>query len=1129
MPFNAGAIVGTISLNTSAATQAAKEYSSKLGAMLGSASEAIRKHQAEVRTVGLAFTAIGGAGILLGKQLVSASGQMERYRAQFTVLMGSADAARVRLEKLTNFAAKTPFDLPGVIEADRMLKAFNIDLGGMDKTLTIVGDAAAGMGVSITEVVPILAKLKAGMFEVEQMARLGITRESLAKFGIEFTKAGEVVNREDLFPAAIKLLSRFQGTMDATSKTLEGRMSNLRDAIFQVSAALGDALLPLVKTYADRITDALNATKKWSESHQEAAGFVALTGAKLTVATAALGGFIWLLPQAIAGLRALKGVMAGPSGAVLKGVGAIGLILAAADAANEATKAWMKWIDAQNEANRIKVSGSVTSTLPALGAMNQSKAYFDYARSALRDFEKEMGLFWATGAEKAERLKKLTKEQQIEYKNLQSQVDAARIAVGKYQDALVKERRDRQSRGTLLDALADQKKFDAAAKKIAADRIEWEQKITLAATETQRKAIEGQYAAWLRPLIQMYQDAPMKGARALAVDLKKELDSLDKAVAKGVKTQFQMSEARGKELQLVLEQREAEGDIAKRRAAQAAWLEWEGKFYLKYRNSRKEDERQAALQSRVEATKLRNAMAKTAPGLNLAEREAYYQELMKSSVVSYREVAEAVDNYKAALVGLGETEKKRLETAADQALTDYGGDIFKRYQTLVEGEAEFEARVRGDQAAASIAGLEIELDQKLALIQDNTDAAISFYRLDADAQVRMQAEAAEKKLHLTQLYQSLENNLRREADAKQLAEDLGAVLSFWETRFKTGHASVEEYAAAINEVAAATDDWKQKQELLLQVQQVWASAVETYLAEMKEQWKELNVPLEEQLAYLQWLQAAYAAWGDEGVLAAQRVGSAVKETKAEIEQQIIPIRTMKEVWADAIDATKSAWQQFFEDIGNGIINFGNLIKSVFQSIVSSLASELATLVTGWIKTQLGMMAGNLAAKAATASVVDTATAEITGVVVAGSAAKASIGGMMKSAMGQIALALAAAYVVGEIINGLFGGPEPKIPRGPETYGTLVQDVRPPSYERVPDVGLILASGASSRSGVGAASGGIGGSARPTTINIESGAIQLSVDNLSDAGIQRLAGRLWDELDNVIGRSDGRLSLAQGVA
>lgn len=289
MPFDAGSIRGTITLDFGPASRVLTQVQNTTNDAMSRASAAIARYQRAALLAGAAFASIGAAGILAGRQMVGAAAQMERYEAQFSVLTGSIEAARKRLEALVSFAAKTPFDLPGIVEADRLIQAFNLDIGGLEKSLRTYGDAAAGMGVPIQEVIPIMAKLKAGMFEIEQMARLGITREALAKFGIQFTKTGEVINRKDLFPAAIELLSRFDGMMDKVSKTAEGRFSNMRDAIFQTSAALGKALLPVVKEYTDAITESLNKVQAWVEANPEAAKAQIDLAAKIALTTAEIG------------------------------------------------------------------------------------------------------------------------------------------------------------------------------------------------------------------------------------------------------------------------------------------------------------------------------------------------------------------------------------------------------------------------------------------------------------------------------------------------------------------------------------------------------------------------------------------------------------------------------------------------------------------------------------------------------------------------------------------------------------------------------------------------------------------------------------------------------------------------
>src|SRR5689334_12204776 len=65
-------------------------------------------------------SSVGG---LIGS-MVNGNGEFERYNSQFTTLLGSASAAKTRMDDLAKFAATTPFELPDVVKADMALQNF---------------------------------------------------------------------------------------------------------------------------------------------------------------------------------------------------------------------------------------------------------------------------------------------------------------------------------------------------------------------------------------------------------------------------------------------------------------------------------------------------------------------------------------------------------------------------------------------------------------------------------------------------------------------------------------------------------------------------------------------------------------------------------------------------------------------------------------------------------------------------------------------------------------------------------------------------------------------------------------------------------------------------------------------
>ena len=69
--------------------------------------------------IGAVTGAVGG----LVSGMVSGNAEFERYQTQFGVLLKSSEAAKDRLAELADFGAKTPFELPEVVRADKILQA----------------------------------------------------------------------------------------------------------------------------------------------------------------------------------------------------------------------------------------------------------------------------------------------------------------------------------------------------------------------------------------------------------------------------------------------------------------------------------------------------------------------------------------------------------------------------------------------------------------------------------------------------------------------------------------------------------------------------------------------------------------------------------------------------------------------------------------------------------------------------------------------------------------------------------------------------------------------------------------------------------------------------------------------
>jgi hypothetical protein len=221
--------------------------------------------------------AIGG----LGDALISGNAQFEQYGVQYTTLIKNsadfkeanagvqdslqrnalaADQAKQHMQDLADFGARTPFELPGVVEADTVLQGFGLtskraaeEFGfSGQQMLTIAGDVASGTGAEFKEMALLLGKFSSGATgeAISRMQELGITsRRELAELGLSFTKAGELTSDlPEAMSVVLQLMQdKYGGLMDAQSQTFNGMLSNLEDWKGQTLRALGEPIFDAVK------------------------------------------------------------------------------------------------------------------------------------------------------------------------------------------------------------------------------------------------------------------------------------------------------------------------------------------------------------------------------------------------------------------------------------------------------------------------------------------------------------------------------------------------------------------------------------------------------------------------------------------------------------------------------------------------------------------------------------------------------------------------------------------------------------------------------------------------------------------------------------------------------------------
>lgn len=230
------------------------------------------------------LTAIATAAGYMGKQLLSAAGTFEQSQIAFTTMLGSAVRAETMLNELAEFAKITPFELTGIEATAKQLLAMDIASTKIKPSLKMLGDISAGLNVPLERLalnfgqVKVQGKLTgrelrdfsiAGVPLVAELAKqLGVSKSEIAKM----VSAGKIGFKE-VEKAFISMTSeggRFDNLMDKQSKSLNGMISNLKDAWDLFLRGEGEALLDWGKKFVAMAIDIVdNKLPKWIDRIKE--------------------------------------------------------------------------------------------------------------------------------------------------------------------------------------------------------------------------------------------------------------------------------------------------------------------------------------------------------------------------------------------------------------------------------------------------------------------------------------------------------------------------------------------------------------------------------------------------------------------------------------------------------------------------------------------------------------------------------------------------------------------------------------------------------------------------------------------------------------------------------------------
>jgi tape measure domain-containing protein len=227
-----------------------------------------------VRTglIALGSGAVLGAVKSLTGAIIDQAARFEQSQIAFGTMLGSAEAGIAMLRELTDFAAKTPFTLPGVEDSARLLLAMGVESENIIPTLKALGNTAAGLSVPMEQIALAYGQVRAanqltgaelrqfinaGVPLLKELATMYETTEANVKKMVETGQVG-FDDVEKAFKNMTGEGGVFFNLMDKQAKTFSGQVSNMKDNITKLARELGGSLLNALKPLVEKINEFLN-------------------------------------------------------------------------------------------------------------------------------------------------------------------------------------------------------------------------------------------------------------------------------------------------------------------------------------------------------------------------------------------------------------------------------------------------------------------------------------------------------------------------------------------------------------------------------------------------------------------------------------------------------------------------------------------------------------------------------------------------------------------------------------------------------------------------------------------------------------------------------------------------------
>lgn len=219
-----------------------------------------------------AFQTIGKAALDAGQKVVTTgvayNAQIEQYQVALTNMLGSEDQAIEVLNQIKADAARTPFSVENLVEANRYIISTGVNAESSRQTILALGDAVSATGGGNEELSRMAQNLqqiknagKATSADIKQFAYAGIDVYGiLADYtGKSTAEVQKMTVTYDLLTAALENASseggRYYNAMQTQSETLNGEWNTLKDNATQLAGVMTEDLTNGLKMMVENAND----------------------------------------------------------------------------------------------------------------------------------------------------------------------------------------------------------------------------------------------------------------------------------------------------------------------------------------------------------------------------------------------------------------------------------------------------------------------------------------------------------------------------------------------------------------------------------------------------------------------------------------------------------------------------------------------------------------------------------------------------------------------------------------------------------------------------------------------------------------------------------------------------------